>query len=164
MDERSREILAQYTADALTILDHSIALSENGHESFYRVVAVQLRILLCDTNFRHGKTEEIAVIPLLFPRLTLHPIDSLGLPLKHLLSIDLKTWLDLPAGSDSELTTRQLIRRVCDIDGGAHVDIKPLAGLPENGNTRQWIINLAKYISPIIGEALRQRSGLPLSN
>ena len=147
MDEKSKQILTQYTGDALDILDHSIALFEAGRQSFYRVAAVQLRILLCDSNFRHNKQEDISVIPELIPSLMLHPLDAQGLPLMNLPALDLKNWLNAPSGPDPELSVRQLIRRVCDTDGGVHVDIKPLAGLPDSGNSRQWIINIARYIS-----------------
>jgi hypothetical protein len=150
MDERSKQILARYAGDALDILDHSLTLFDQGHRNFYRVAAVQLRILLCDTNFRHNKQEDIALIPELLPELLLYPVNAQGFPQPDLSPVDLKTWLDLPAGTDPPLSVRQLIRRVCDTDGGVHVDVKPLAGLPESGNTRQWIINIARYISSVL--------------
>jgi hypothetical protein len=154
MDNKSLQILAQYTIDALNILDHSISLYDEGHESFYRVAAAQLRILLCDTNFRHGKNEDIAIVPVLMPEIKLLPIDAEGNPQPDKAPIELKTWLDSSTQIDEKLTVRQLIRRICDVDGGAHVDIKPLAGLPAQGNTRQWIINLARYLSPLLTAAL----------
>jgi hypothetical protein len=158
MDQKSKLILAQYTTDALNILDHSISLYDEGHESFYRVAAAQLRILLCDTNFRHGKSEDIAVIPVLLPDLKLRQIDSSGQPQLDLPPVDLQTWLDSPSRIETDLSVRQLIRRICDIDGGAHVDIKPLAGLPVHGNARQWIINLSRYLSPVLSAALSEQN------
>jgi hypothetical protein len=154
MDNKSLQILAQYTIDALNILDHSITLYDEGHESFYRVAAAQLRILLCDTNFRHGKNEDIAIVPVLMPEIKLLPIDADGNPQPEKTPLELKTWLDSPSQIDTNLSVRLLIRRICDVDGGAHVDIKPLAGLPAQENTRQWIINLARYLSPILTAAL----------
>jgi len=154
MDKQSKRILAQYTKDAVNILDHSLQLFEEGHESFYRVVAAQLRILLCDTNFRHNQQEDIAVLPILAPDLQLHRLDENAQPIMDENTVDLQTWLDSPAGTKTRLTVRQLIRRVCDVDGGAHVDIKPLAGIPDQEIARQWIINIGKYISPLISEAL----------
>ena len=166
MEAPSKQILAQYTRDALSILDHSILLYDEGQESFYRVVAAQLRILLCDTTFRHNKQVEIAIVPQLFPDFKLCPIDDLGRPRLNLPPLDLAVWLDSQAAAGSGLSIRQLIRRVCDIDGGAHVDLKPLAGLPENGNTRQWIINLARYLSPLLAQELsgNQESHSPTSS
>ena len=155
MDDQSKRILAQYTQDAVNILDHSLQLYEEGHESFYRVVAAQLRILLCDTTFRHNKQEDIAVLPILVPGLRLHLLNENAEPLRGEAVVDLQTWLDLPAGAKTGLTIRQLIRRVCDVDGGVHVDIKPLAGIPDQEVARQWIINIGKYISPLISDALK---------
>ena len=155
MDDKSKLILTQYTQDALNILDHSLRLYDEGHKSFYRVAAAQLRILLCDINFRQGKQEDIAVVPILTPDIKLNLLDDHALPRLDVEAVDLQTWLDSPAGLKFGLTIRQLIRRVCDIDGGAHVDIKLLAGLPDQENARQWIINIGKYISPLISEALK---------
>ena len=154
MDKKSKLILAQYAQDSLKILDKSIALYQEGNESFYRVAATQLRLLLCDTSCRHGKTVDIALIPVLLPNLLLIPLDDQAHPQLNFAPIDLKHWLDSPAGTDTGLSVRQFIRRVCDIDGGAHVDIKPLAGLPKLGDTHQWIINLSKYISTLLSQAL----------
>jgi hypothetical protein len=154
MDEKSKHILSQYTVDALNILDHSIRLFDEGHESFYRVAAAQLRILLCDTNFRHGKQEDIAIVPVLMPELVLFPVDASGNPQKGADPVNLLTWLDSASQIETGMTIRQLIRRICDVDGGAHVDIKPLAGLPLQGNTHQWIMNIARTLLPILTSAL----------
>ncbi len=155
MDEKSKKVLAQYTLDAINILDHSIQLFENGHESFYRVAATQLRILLCDTTFRHDHHEDIAVVPILFPDLRLSRLDKDCYPVLNEPKIDLQTWLDSPADTPSGLTIRQLIRRVCDVDGGAHVDIKPQAGISNQETARLWIIGIGKYISPLIMQELQ---------
>jgi hypothetical protein len=151
MDESSRQILKQYTLDALSILEHSVWLYEQGHHSFYRVAATQLRILLCDTTFRHDHQQDISIIPILVPGLRLHIFSETQSITPE---VDLQTWLDSPAGMQTDLSVRQLIRRICDIDGGAHVDIKPLAGLPVNADTRQWIIQISKYLLPILTAAI----------
>lgn len=151
MDERSKSILKQYTRDSLSILEHSISMVEQGHLSFYRVAAVQLRILVCDTTFRHDHHEDISAIPILAPELRLLRLENTGNDRQE---VDLQTWLDSPSGVKSGLTIRQLIRRVCDIDGGAHVEIKPLASLPEEEDTHQWIINISKYLLPILTRAI----------
>jgi hypothetical protein len=154
MDDKSKKILAQYTLDAVNILDHSIQLYDSGHDSFYRVAATQLRILLCDTTFRHDHHEDIAIMPILFPDLKLLRLSEDCRPLLSEPKIDLQTWLDSQADPDSSLTIRQLIRRVCDIDGGAHVDIKPQAGISNQETARLWIIGIGKYISPLISQEL----------
>ena len=155
MDEKSKLILKHYTLDTLNILDQSVKLFEDGHTSFYRVAAAQLRILLCDTTFRHDHQEDIAVVPILAPDIQLLLLDDQGNPRQGSSPVAFNTWLDAPAGSFTNLTVRQLIRRVCDIDGGVHIDIKPNAGLPENGNTRQWIINVGKYLYPVLLKAIQ---------
>jgi len=84
------------------------------------------------------------------PELMLLPVDPTGAPQSDRLPVDLKTWLNLPVVSGSDLTIRQLIRHVCDSDGGAHVDIKPLADLPGMGDLHQWMINISRYVSPLL--------------
>ena len=100
------------------------------------------------------------MIPVLLPDLKLQPVDSNGQPQLSASPVDLQTWLDLPSRIEEKLTVRQLIRRFCDVDGGAHVDIKPLAGFPIHGNARQWIINLARYLSPLLSAALTEEAGI----
>jgi len=151
MDERSRAVLTQYTRDAINILEQCVRLYEEGHESFYRVAAAQLRILVCDTTFRHDRQVDIAIVPTLLPDLRLRPFTISGGSDE---SVDLQTWLDSPSGFLEAMTIRQLIRRVCDIDGGAHVDVKPLAGLPKDGETRQWIIDVSKFLLPVLKNAV----------
>ena len=151
MDEKFKVILKQYAIDALSILEQSVRMYEEGHQSFYRVAAAQLRILICDTTFRHDHQVDIAIVPILLPKLQLPPL-TVG---KHTSQkVDLQTWLDSPSGTPSDMTIRQLIRRVCDVDGGAHVDIKPLAGFPQSGEARQWIIDISKFLLPILKEAV----------
>jgi hypothetical protein len=127
-------------------------MCEGGEHVFYRVAAVQLRLLLCDTAFRHGRHEDISLIPILAPNFRLSPFtlkDQQGS------DVDLQTWLDAPTGLNTDLTIRQLIRRVCDSDGGAHVEIKPLAGLPDNEDTSQWIIELGRFLLPYLSAAIK---------
>jgi hypothetical protein len=151
MEEQEREILLDYARDALNILEFSIRMHEAGNRGFYRVAAIQLRLLLCDTAFRHGKHENISMIPKLVPDLRLVPYIA-KTPTDA--RVDLQTWLDGATGLKSPLSIRQLIRRICDIDGGAHVEIKPLAGLPENENTSQWVIDISKYLLPLLSSAI----------
>ena len=117
--------LLAYGRDSLNILQLSLQLVQQGRRPFYRVAALQLRLLLCDTTRRHGQVIDIAVLPQLLPNLELPAVipDEKPLPLKE--------WLaqPIPGQADQTLTVRQLIRRVCDQDGGAHVDYKPEAGL-----------------------------------
>ncbi len=152
MECRERSLLVTYASEALDILEYCIHLYEQGKHHYYRVAAVQLRLLLCDTAFRHGQHEDISLIPALVPHLCLTPFSSKD---DQKTNRDLQRWLDSSTGLDTDLTIRQLIRRVCDIDGGAHVDTKPLAGLPENEDTSQWIIDLSKYLLPLLSAAIK---------
>jgi len=60
-DGREQRRLAGYARDAIQILEHSRALYAQGQVYFYRVAAVQLRLLLCDTVRRHGKMTPASV-------------------------------------------------------------------------------------------------------
>ncbi len=129
-----RQTLLAYTRDALAILRHSLQLCQQGHRPFYRVTALQLRLLLCDTTRRHNQAVDIAVLPQLIPNLELPAFGPGGTRLP------LNAWLALPIPGqpDQALTIRLLIRRVCDQDGGAHVDFKPAASL-ESLDPAEWI-------------------------
>lgn len=155
MDEKSKKILHQYTLDALSILTHSVRLVKAGEVSFYRVAAAQLRILLCDTTFRHDRQEEISILPILYPDMKLCPLDASGKSDPEAEPLPLDQWLELPAYNDSPLTIRQMIRRICDVDGGAHVEIKPLAGLPAGVDVASWIVNISEDLIPVLNEKLK---------
>ncbi len=135
---RSRQVLLAYARDLLEILKHSLLLIRQGQRPFYRVAAVQLRLLLCDTTRRHNLVVDIAVLPQLIPNLDLPAISPGG---KRLL---LKDWLAQPIPGQS-LSVRQLIRRVCDQDGGAHVDFKPEAGL-DGLDPVEWIQTIGEIV------------------
>lgn len=157
MDEKSIKILQQYTLDALSILTHSVRLVKAGEVSFYRVAAAQLRILLCDTTFRHEHQEEIAILPILYPELCLHPLDATGKPDVKAVPLALDKWLEQPAYENSALTVRQMIRRICDVDGGAHVEIKPRAGVPDGVDVSSWIVDISEELIPVLKEKLTKQ-------
>jgi len=145
--------LWQYTLDAASILKHSVDLIESGEESFYRVAAAQLRILLCDTTFRHNRVEEIAVIPILFPQFKLPLLDAPETTDRQNW-LSLEVWLDQRADPCSDLTVRQMVRRICDVDGGAHVDPKPVNGIPTGCQPARWIVKIARILQPELDRAL----------
>jgi len=130
----SRKTLLAYARDSLEILKDSLQLCRQGRRPFYRVAALQLRLLLCDTTRRHDQVVDIAILPRVIPNLE---FPSVG---QGEMQLPLKEWLaqPLPVQPDQRLTIRQLIRRVCDQDGGAHVDFKPEAGL-EGLDAAKWI-------------------------
>jgi hypothetical protein len=138
---RPRQILLAYARDSLEILRYSLTLFKHGQRPFYRVVALQLRLLLCDTSRRHNQIIDIAVLPQIIPDLDLPVVGAGGKRLP------LKDWLaqPIPGQPDQALTVRQLIRLVCDQDGGAHVDFKPEAGL-EGLGTAEWIQTIGEIV------------------
>lgn len=142
MNSQERRLLAGYAQDALEILAQSQELYRQGQKYFYRVTAVQLRLLLCDTVRRHEKIIPVALAVRLWPELRLPALVLDPTGLKHLST---EEWLaqELP---ESGLTVRQFIRRVCDQDGGAHVDTRKYARLPDGFPTGEWIIRLGEIV------------------
>jgi hypothetical protein len=138
---KSRQILLAYARDSLEILKHSLLLVRQGQRPFYRVAAVQLRLLLCDTTRRHNQVVDIAMLPQLIPDLDLPAIGPGGIRLP------LNDWLaqPIPDHPDQSFTVRQIIRRVCDQDGGAHVDFKPEAGL-DGLDPAEWIQEIGEIV------------------
>lgn len=153
MDENSKKVLRQYTLDAASILRQSVKLIESGEQSFYRVAAAQLRILLCDTTFRHDRVEDIAVLPILFPEMKLPSLGEEGSSGERK-RLSIGSWLDQPASACSNLTVRQMIRRICDVDGGAHIDPKPVNGIPQGCDQADWILRIARTLQPELDKAL----------
>jgi len=137
-----------YALDALDILKESIRLASGEHTGFYRVAAAQLRLLLCDTTRKHGKIVDISLLPRLLPKLSLPPVDYDAYIVSRADDILLVDWLKQKVVMDesSEVTIRQLIRLVCDQDGGAHVDYKPESILRRTSNYAQFILSIAEIV------------------
>jgi len=136
--------MEHYAGDALNILATSLELLEQGRSEFYRVAAVELRLLLCDTTRRHDRIVDISLARRAWPGLRLARLNdhsefdaSLGL-------LELDAWLaqTLPLATGKSLTVKELIRRVCDQDGGAHVDPHARAGLVEADGAPGWICKI----------------------
>jgi hypothetical protein len=140
--------LQTYARDSLEILRQSVDLYQQGHIEFYRVAALQLRLLLCDTTHRHNQIVDIALLPRLAPGLKLAKIGMKGINNPDLPLLTLRDWLSqpLPLETNPPVTIRQLIRQVCDQDGGAHVDLKPDSGLEELTQPAEWIICIAQVV------------------
>lgn len=147
--KQSREApnLDRYLKDSLTILSTAVQLYHAGNKAQYRVAALQLRLLLCDTTRRHGKIVNISLLPRLIPEVTLPQPADKGF-LAPNARLKLKAWLDqpLPGAAEAGITVRQFIRRVCEQDGGAHVDPKPQAGLAGITDREEKIIRLAETV------------------
>ena len=134
-----------YLQDSLRILQHSLVLARQGTPPFYRVVALQLRILLCDTTRQHNRIANISLVTRLVPGFALHQLLPDGRSDINALVLPLAEWLELPL--PFRLTIRQFIRRVCDMDGGAPVDPRPQAGLPPQPERIRWVILLGSLVA-----------------
>ena len=134
----------EYSQAIKNILKNSLYLYHRGESVFYRVMAVQLRILLNDTTRRHGRTRDISLLPLVSPDLEL-PVPAGLSPISD--KLPLKDWLNLQIKIDEDsLTIRQLIRRVCHRKSGAHVNPKVNAGIPHSKETQKWIVQLSELV------------------
>jgi hypothetical protein len=133
-------ILMEYARDAVDRLDRSTRQYALGERTSYRVVAVQLRMLLCDTTRRHGQIVDISLAERLWPDLALHPLAATQAKLcfdRHAARLARLAWLEqnfMPPGGQA-MTLRDAIRLVCDRDGGAHVDPPARQRLPDLSDT-----------------------------
>ena len=145
MDERSTpDFLQDYLRDSIHILRQAVVAYHAGEVAFYRVAALQLRLLLCDSVRRHDHSEDISLLRRIHPDYVLPPIDGES-HMKTGAPLTLDAWLEQPLyGQNGQaLCVRQFIRRVCDQDGGAHVDPKPQTGLAVFPHRADLIIRLA---------------------
>jgi hypothetical protein len=155
-----------YARDALDILAQNLRLYRLGVSACYRVVAVQLRLLLCDSNRVHARMVDISVIPRLFPELTLDALQPAGgakpAEVGFIFStgqekLTLQGWLaqEAPIGPGRSIRLRELIRLVCEQDGGAHVDPHPSSDLPVWHTRAEMIVSLGEYVlntlHPLLG-------------
>lgn len=141
-----RADLAEYTRGSLSLIARSLSEIEKGYPEFYRVIALQLRLLLCDSTRRHNQTVDISLVPQIAPELKFHPLNALGEFDSTLSPLPLKGWLaqPLPVKAVAPMTIRTLIRQVCDQDGGAHVDPRTaMQFIPEAAG---WMVRIGHYV------------------
>ena len=122
LTSRKKEYLRSYLQDSLSILTESTRLAREGFPAFYRVVAVELRLLLCDSTRLHNEWVDISLVHQLYPNLKWSTEGWMEGTSKF---VKLPDWLELPAMTDDpqHRTIRKLIRQICDLDGGAHVSL-----------------------------------------
>ncbi len=161
MEDLSEPVLREYANDALKILERSLAWSRQEFRPAYRVVAAQLRLLLCDTTRVHGRIVDVSLAPRLIPDLRLHPA-CLGedghlrfdRSQARLPRLDwLNQSLQLPAAGEA-WTLRDAIRCVCDRDGGVHVD--PHQPAPVYASLAEWILAIGEYVLEELKQTQRQ--------
>lgn len=136
-----QQLYLDYARSALRILSASLQLARGAEPDFYRVVGVQLRLLLCDTTRQHERTVSLALVTRLWPELRWPVLDAAGRADGTQPALPLDAWLERPLPG-IDLPPRLLIRRVCDQDGGAHVDLRQHAALRDFQQAREWILRL----------------------
>ncbi len=147
-----KELELVYARQAVGILRTCLELMASGRTEFYRVAAVQLRLLLCDTTRQHSQVVDISLAGRLWPELKLPRLDASGVAGGELARL---AWLEQRL--EQGITVRQLIRRVVDQDGGAHVDLKPNAGLPEALDAAEKIARLGMVVAASLEKLLFER-------
>jgi hypothetical protein len=132
-----------YLKDSLNIIAQSLRSIKSGQTFFYRVIALQLRLILCDTLRVHDEVIDISLIRRIDPDIQLHSITWDAETALHPKTLSLEDWLStsIPGNENEPITIRKLIRQVCDTDGGAHVDQR--ANLIFPPDYLEWIIRLA---------------------
>ncbi|HEX9013696.1 MAG TPA: hypothetical protein VF813_09280 [Anaerolineaceae bacterium] len=143
METLDRGSYLAYARDALGILEGSLDFYRRGEDAWYRAAAAQLRLLLCDSNRIHDRRVDISLVPRLFPDLRLEVLRAVPAPERASglrlvfpggpgpLPLPLPRWLEqeITSPGGRPVSLRALIRSVCEQDGGAHVDPRPLPSL-----------------------------------
>ncbi len=132
--------------ESLEILSTAVEFYHQGRRSFYRIAALQLRLLLCDTTRRHNKIVEISLLSQAKSNLLLPPIREDGSPDLNAPYLPLPAWLAQPLPAAKHLDIRLFIRRICEQDGGAHFDPKPESGVFDIPQRDEWIIHIARIV------------------
>ncbi len=140
-----QQLYLDYAQAALRILRRSLELARGPEPDFYRVAALQLRLLLCDTTRQHERVVDVALIPRLWPDLLWPALDADGQFSTALPALPLPAWLEQPFPHVG-LTLRQLIRRICDQDGGAHVDLRQQVEPLDLQSARESILQVADLV------------------
>lgn len=147
-----------YLRETIHVLHTCLHLAWEEYPAFYRPVAVQLRILLCDSTRQHDGVVDISLAPRVWADLCLPALGQRGAD-PTLPPLALADWLEQPIEAlQPALTIRQLIRRVCDQDGGAHVDVKNHSGLPENTEYRDWVLRIGGIVYRTLEKRMREEA------
>lgn len=102
----------------LTTIRLLLQISRTEPEIAYRLLAVQLRMLLCDRKREHGHLTDISLLPRLIPCSEFMALDE---PARRL---SLPDWLAQPVllSNGTSHSIQEMIKTICERDGGAHVD------------------------------------------
>lgn len=139
--------MEKYFWDSLRIIEICLDQVEEGQPEFYRVIAAQLRLLLCDTTREHDRVVDISLIPRVYPGIRLQPLSRKGKILPDAEPISLKEWLEQKVEILGEsVTLRKLIRNVCDHEGGVHIDPRKISKKALKAE-RDWILAIGRYLA-----------------
>jgi hypothetical protein len=154
--------LAQYLNDSLEIIKINLTAYRNGCRPCYRVLAAQLRILLCDQKHEHGRWQSRALAAAVLPGLTLHPCLAISNPTPDTTKnpIPLIDWLRqillLPSGKQQSIA--ECIKWVCEKDGGAHVDIHGDDTISDQPYLEDGIIAISEYLITRLNEVSERKN------
>lgn len=147
-----RDTLQAYARGSLDLIQSNIDLYRHGLQPVYRVIAVELRLLLCDSNRAHNRLVDISLLPRIIPDLRLQPIkkdaqtENAFMFDRSAPALPLKEWLTQVLPGSDGLTIKNLILGVCEQDGGAHVDPHPTSPIWEYSQRAQAIICIGEYL------------------
>lgn len=135
-----------YFWDSLRIIEICLDQVDEGQPEFYRVIAAQLRMLLCDTTRLHDEVVDISLLPRVFPGIQLQPLGRKNSFSHRADPIPLNDWLDQRVDvEDGSVTLRKLIRHVTDHEGGVHVDPRRVSRKVVTAE-RDWILEIGRYL------------------
>lgn len=135
MEDRS---LSDYLNGSLEIVRWNCEAYQRGCRACYRVLAGQLRILLCDHKREHNRWHNNSLVFLLFPEITIarlhedwpvhpnaHPVFPDQLTSTDTSRLPLQSWLEqiIVISPTRQMNIRNLIKLISEKDGGAHVDL-----------------------------------------
>jgi len=146
-DKKAHLELENYFWDSLRIISVCLELIDEGQPAFYRVIAVQLRMLLCDTTREHDQVADISLLPRVYPGIVLQPLDKKGRFDFDADGIPLEKWLDQKVYVlDKTVSLRKLIRLTCDHEAGRIVDPRRIPRKQLKAE-RDWIIEIGRYLT-----------------
>lgn len=138
--------LESYFWDSLRIIEICLDQVDEGQPEFYRVIAAQLRLLLCDTTREHDRSVDISLLPRVYPGIQLQPLGKKGSFSRHADPIPLADWLGQRVEiAEGTVTLQKLIRHVTDHEGGVHVDPRTVSKKVVR-DERDWILEIGRYL------------------
>jgi hypothetical protein len=150
------ERLVEYLVGCVDILKINLEGYQKGCRSCYRVLASQLRILLCDRKREHGGWKNTALLTVLYPNARLHPLSTTGVNVVDTEKppVPVEEWLQqsIKLVSSEEKSIGECIKWVCEKEGGSHVDPESQIDLPDQLIMEPVIVAISQYLAWQLGE------------